>query len=180
MQFDNSLARLASDIVAGHDARRLSAVTREAALAKLRAATWRTISANTAHRAMVATELTAAAATLRRNLDVSRRDAVDAMRAFRGKTRDERAAAARTLAASLGQFVAGVSSETAAIRDAVQSQLTMARVNWGAAGSPAAAREPAPIVEVTTRQEPVHPAAVMAYAVPTGAVGGAEWRWVPR
>src|ERR1700722_4547936 len=115
MQFGNSLARLASDIVAGHDARRLSAVAREAALAKLSAATWRTISANTAHRAMVATELTAAAATLRRNLDVSRRDAADAMRAFRDKPRDERAAAARTLAASLGQFVAGVSSDTAAI-----------------------------------------------------------------
>jgi hypothetical protein len=167
MQFGNSLARLATDIVGGHDARRLSARAREATLSELRAVTWRTISANTAHRAMVASELSAAAATLRRNLEVSRRDAVDAMRAFRGKTRAERAAAARTLAASLSQFVAGVSSETLAIRNAVQSELTMARASWGSARPPGTVAHPAPIVTASG-------AAASAVATPSAAPAGAH------
>jgi hypothetical protein len=116
MQFGNSLAQLATDIAAGHGARQLAASTRASTVSAIRAATLRTISANTAHRAVVMTGLTAAATALRRNLAADDAALGAAVKKFRAQTRDERAAAAKTLAASLDQFVAGVRTETAAIR----------------------------------------------------------------
>jgi hypothetical protein len=217
-EFGNSLARLATDIVAGHGVRKVSADTRISALSALRAATRRTLSANAAHRAAVATEFTADAAALRKSLaagdaalgaavqsklaaarldlsakreiiaanakalrhrlGVSRRGAFAAVTAFRAEVRSEQAAAAKALAASLGQFVAGVRSDTAAIQDAVRSQFRVTRAAWGHATTTAITAAPAPPNVFTS--VPVAPPIVRAEAVPAAVLNANERRWVPR
>jgi hypothetical protein len=66
--FGNALARLATAIVAEHGARKLSAEARVSSLSALRADTRRRISANTAHRAVVAAKIAGDAAALRKSL----------------------------------------------------------------------------------------------------------------
>jgi hypothetical protein len=114
------------------------------------------------------------AKALRARLETSRQEGSAAVTAFRGEARADRTAAATTLSASLGEFVAGVRSETAKAQSAVRSQLLVARAAWGhatptmpvaappapAAVAPkpapvAAAPAPAPTPVVKTEAAPV-------------------------
>jgi hypothetical protein len=196
MQFGESLARLASDIVAMDGARMEAAGARGAALSALRAATRNTLANNTARRVAVSRDLSAGAAALRQrlaasdaaldtgvrrslaamrqdqaakrraiadnakalrvDLELSRRDAAVSVAASRAETRADQAAAAQALAGSLGQFVAGLRSETAVLQRAVVDQLVVARGAWGksAMATPAAMTEPAAKHEPTAMSEP--------------------------
>jgi hypothetical protein len=82
-------------------------------------------------------EVIAASATaLHTSLGRSRRDAATAVSTLRSGIRSDQAANAAALAASLGQFVAGMRSNTAQIQHAVQAQLRTARAAWGKAAAP--------------------------------------------
>jgi len=127
---------VARDLAAGAAAQRQRLAAADAALG---AAVQRGLAAARQDLAVKREVIAANAKALRIDLDVSRRDTAAAAAAFRAETRSEQAAAAAALAASLGQFVAGVRSETAQIQRAVRDQVLLARTAWGTAAAPAPA-----------------------------------------
>jgi hypothetical protein len=207
-RFGDSLARLATDIAAGHSARKISAGSRTGALSALRAVTWQTLSANTAQRATVANELTAAAAVLRQKLAAedaalgatvqsslaaarldlaAKRETIAAnAQVLRGKL----AVARRDGSAAVTRFRADVRQEQAAAAKAMGASIGqfVADVRTETAALQQAVQSQfrtarAAWGEATTNattSAPIPEPVVRTEAAPTVGLAGREQRWVPR